>query len=241
VFRETMSNSNTMSSQKEGIDVRLALEILSERQSSSSSSSLQQSGDCDCHRNVPPQATSMGQVIDLDGPSTSTSTSTAAVTTERKERKEEIETKLLSMTEKDLLHTVLKAQEERVATYQRYDRGLETVVQTRNVSDYPQTCVEATASFSVLSETIRAVDRILEERKHSYSKLVQTLQQHEKSKLELTAALHLERIRLVQEEDGKLRDLLHHGVKLLQDKLAVCRQDINEAIDEIRCEYHELS
>jgi len=115
---------------------------------------------------------------------------------------------------------------------------------------YMSSCANATAAFSVLSDTIRHVQATFASTRHNRNDLVQFLahlQRHEKEKLNLTAALHLEQIRerneninlLEQNGDNKgvdkrISQLLHQGVQSLQQKLAACVEDINEAIEEIR-------
>ena len=83
------------------------------------------------------------------------------------------------------------------------------------------------------------------------AKLLKQLQAHEKEKLHLTAAHHLERIRQrnnnIQyqtsngEDEGsslsedRVSQLLREGVASLQFKINACVESINEALDEIRC------
>jgi hypothetical protein len=69
---------------------------------------------------------------------------------------------------------------------------------------------------------------------------IKQLQGLEKEKLHLTAAHHLERIRLQNEgqqpnKDPRAMKLLEDGVASLQRKIATCIGNINECIDEIRC------
>jgi hypothetical protein len=116
-----------------------------------------------------------------------------------------------------------------------------TVLQTGNVTSYPDTCSKATASFSVLSETIKTIQEILQSRKRTdLSKLIQQLQSYEKEKLQLTAAHHLERIRQqnqqqLEGEDARIEKLLKDGVTSLQQNIATCIENINEVLDELRC------
>ena len=115
------------------------------------------------------------------------------------------------------------------------------MLQTGNMTEYPNICVRATASFSVLSETINAIASVLKET-HKRPKLVKflsKLQKEEQTKLNLTAALHLERIRelnIDRNADGGERTtlLLQDGVTSLRGKLATCIDSINETLEEIR-------
>lgn len=120
--------------------------------------------------------------------------------------------------------------------------GLLMVLQTGNMTSYPDTCSKATASFSVLSDTIRVIKEILDSRyqRKDLSKLVTRLQNHEREKLQLTAAIHLERIRqrdqqIQAEQDPRISKLLQDGVQTLQQKIQTVVEQINEVLDEIRC------
>ncbi|KAL3921500.1 MAG: hypothetical protein SGILL_002716 [Bacillariaceae sp.] len=169
---------------------------------------------------------------------------------------------LQEMTEtSDLLRTLLRAQEDRVQTYKNYDAALQRVLQNGNFTAYPPACATATASFAMLSDTIRAVRDEMEARDQStkgkskssnsnsfsqYVDWIQQLQSFEKEKLQLTAALHLEKIRArnLQEEMRQTEDdegasnvlgLLQEGVAGLEGKVAKCVEDINYVLEDVRC------
>ena len=134
-------------------------------------------------------------------------------------------------------------------------RGLQAVLQTGNMTTYPETCAKATATFSVLSDTVKMVQATLDDKttrnRSDLAKLLKQLQAHEKEKLHLTAAHHLERIRQrnnniqYQTSNGedessslsedRISQLLREGVASLQFKINPCVESINEALDEIRC------
>ena len=80
-----------------------------------------------------------------------------------------------------------------------HDRGLEHVLDTGNTEYYPLVCADVTATFTVLSATINAIRSDLGHRMAESAKaivgLINRLQRAEQTKLQLTAALHLERIR----------------------------------------------
>ena len=80
-----------------------------------------------------------------------------------------------------------------------FTRGLEYVLDTGNVEYYPLVCADVTATFTVLSSTINAIRSDLLLRKlqsaNEIVELINHLQRSEQTKLQLTAALHLERIR----------------------------------------------
>jgi hypothetical protein len=136
------------------------------------------------------------------------------------------------------------AQSHRRITVVRSNSGLEDVLTTGNMTNYPALCVEATASFSVLSETINAVQSVLRE-KHQRKDLVDLiaqLQSKEHKKLNLTAALHLEKIRERDHLDragGGGRDqiatLLRQGAVSLQNQITSNVEEINEVLQELQC------
>lgn len=121
------------------------------------------------------------------------------------------------------------------------DSGLDLVLQTGSMSEYPAVCARATASFAVLSDTITTIQSILLSRSQSknLAQLIVKLQSQEREKLNLTAALHLERIRFessANEPDDSIRNLLQEGMQSLQAKMSVCVEQINEILEEIRME-----
>lgn len=124
-----------------------------------------------------------------------------------------------------------------------------------------------TASFSVLSDTINAVRSTLESRPRGrmddiISKHTIRLQGCECEKLNLTAALHLERLRLNDSQlssssssssggrgsggggtsygeesdvDGVTARLLRGGITKLEDDLSIVVSKINDVLEEMRC------
>lgn len=116
------------------------------------------------------------------------------------------------------------------------------MLKTANISEYPSVCARATASFSVLSDTINTIRSILD-KKHGRNDIVKhiaTLQKEEEKKLRLTAALHLDRMRERNEKlggggDTKVGRLLETGVETLKTQVAQCAEAITDALDEIRC------
>jgi len=127
--------------------------------------------------------------------------------------------------------------------------GLDELLKTGSITNYPNVCAEATASFSVLSESINAVQKILLEKRNRKDlvTLITKLQKAEKDKLNFTAALHLERIRAQSQEqimdnslnngadnDTRIADLLKEGVLSLQEKVNSTVEEINETLEELR-------
>lgn len=148
--------------------------------------------------------------------------------------------------------------------------GLETVLHTRNLALYPAMVAEATAAFAVLSDTINAIqtqlgnsstndeqdaaspppsqpaDSVVRHGRDDLVAILRRLQLAEQQKLSLTAALHLEQIRLQGVEvepsavgaDGdaaKTRRLLEGGVQLLRSKVSSCVESINDVMEDLQC------
>lgn len=114
-----------------------------------------------------------------------------------------------------------------------------------NLTNYPVLCAKITASFSVLSDTINAVksSMINHRKRNDIGQIITQLQRHESEKLNLTAAWHLERLRLNNSTSGVSREssddktvgLLRQSVSSLESKISRSVELINETIDELRC------
>jgi len=126
---------------------------------------------------------------------------------------------LQSQTPSQLLQTLFQLQQERVLTYRQFDDGLDVVLQTGNLTQYPHLTVRVTAAFAVVSGSINEVANVFRCRQPRRSSdtddtnneddddagsggsgkevvtWIETLQKFEKEKLNYTAALHLEKIR----------------------------------------------
>jgi hypothetical protein len=247
-----------------GINIHKALGILAARSSIGHDHSHSHSNDGGCHAYQTEDKRFMGQTIDLESPTTRSGATTAQPQTtveqqqqqqkdteairkeqeaKRQQRAKELEAKLKSMSVKELLQTVIETQQQRVSTYTEYNFSLQQVLDSDNMSTYMNGCAHATAAFAVLSETIIAIRKTLVEthKRKDLEKMLSNLQSHEKEKLNLTAALHLERIREHNENvgnvdgaDKRISILLSEGVKSLQGKVASCIEEINEVLEEIR-------
>ena len=136
-------------------------------------------------------------------------------------------------------------------------RGLSTILLSGNITTYPTLCTKITASFSVLSDTINAVKSILQSKKRTdITKVITQLQKYEGEKLNMTAALHLEKLRLRNSEvdkaisisgsnndsgkegeghDDKTVQLLKDGIQTLEGKISKVIESINEVLEELRC------
>jgi hypothetical protein len=120
-------------------------------------------------------------------------------------------------------------------------RALDHVLTTGNVQCYPPVCANVTATFSVLSSTINAIRSNVERRENQPNvreirELLTRLQRAEQSKLQLTAALHLERMRSVAEaeQQGTVSMLLNESILLLRQKIALSIGEINDVLEELR-------
>jgi len=259
------STTTTTKSSTTGIDIQDALTILSERSSQKEGEHHKHNdningggggGGCGCNQSIPKGGKSMGQTIDIlepkndkDNDEMSLEEKKKLLEQERLERSKKIQEELQNMTSSELIKTVLQAQQDRVVTYKLYDEGLQQSLTTGNMSLYPIACAKATASFSVLSDTINAVLAQLKLNHNNkksqtsmLTKIITKLQQEEKEKLNLTAALHLEKIRQVgasSENDERTMNLLSQGITTLIQKISQRVQNINECIEELRCEAME--
>jgi hypothetical protein len=273
------SNSQQPPTQN-GIDIRQALEILSERTPHSHAHKENhghtEKGVACCHsgdgtQDIPADMKAMGQTIDLFAASgrakietqePNPSKSIEDIQEEQKQKAAQHHAALVESLKEmtktsDLLRTILTSQEDRVQTYRRYDIALQKVLQSGNFTAYPPACATATASFAMLSETIRAVKDEMETRRNTsanmrrYMDWIQQLQSLEKEKLQLTAALHLEKIReRNQREDIRQKSsetddanggeqrvlhLLQEGIAGLEGKITMGMENINDVLEDFRC------
>lgn len=143
-----------------------------------------------------------------------------------------------------LFTTLFNLQNERVIAYQKFNSGLNTVLLSGNLTNYPSLCSSITATFAIISSSIRDILSILEKRNGSLElkqacTAIKQLQLYEKEKLNLTAAWHLEKIREKNESldggDSKVHQLLKQGADDLEAKIGICIEHINEVLDDIRC------
>lgn len=125
-------------SSQQGIDIRDALAILSERSGEEHSHS--ENGGPGCHHHAPKGTETMGQTINMneseekpasqmeesnddnDNNDQDVQAQQEQLDKDRAKRRIEIEEQLQSMTLKELLHAVMDAQQSRVATYRDYEK-----------------------------------------------------------------------------------------------------------------------
>lgn len=138
--RETL-HSAIMSgtSNQQGIDIRVAMDILSER-SGEEHSHTSENGGPGCHHHAPKGVETMGQTIDMneseekpaskmdesndddDKTDEDVKAQQEQLDKDRAKRRIEIQEQLQSMTLKELLHAVMDAQQNRVSTYRDYEK-----------------------------------------------------------------------------------------------------------------------
>ena len=225
-------------------------------------------GDHKEHHHHPPPASSsssssptpLGQVIDLlpppPPPSTDdqdTTTTPAHTHTQASESIARLQAGLKDMDLPALLRAFQSAQEERAHTYTHFDDGLAAILKTGKINEYDALCAETTANFAALSNLVNAVEQCVVAAPHGkvgLGKLLRQVQGEEKEKLALTAALHLEKVRLITtSSDGSSNDgnegenksvtLLREGVKRLEGKINEVKARINELLEEVRYELEE--
>ena len=197
-----------------GIDIVQAMNILSLRSQNEGEGHGSTSSDaCPCcngvkSRHEMEKLRTMGQKIDIDQSGDDIVNSHGADETldadnelekakEEQRKAEERFKKLSKLSQKDLLYVVMKAQEERTLTYLEYERKLVAVLVSRNLSQYVEIVANVTAAFSIQSNLINSAKECFL-KVHDNSEIsasIKSLQEYEKEKLNLTAALHLEKIR----------------------------------------------
>jgi len=111
-----------------GIDIRQAMAILAERTPHYHHQSEEKHADgCSCQNapDMPPNAASMGQTIDMvqtNQGKKELEEQKRKLEEEKIKRKQQLEARMSSMSPKELLQVVLASQQERVQVYKEYDR-----------------------------------------------------------------------------------------------------------------------
>ncbi|KAL7576733.1 hypothetical protein ACA910_005651 [Epithemia clementina (nom. ined.)] len=269
-----MMNSRATLTSKKGIDISVAMEILSQRQRH------QHDHNNDPHRHHHDTSDQHagcdgcgprhggGQVIDLfpstilptttspqdshdqsiatEGPATKTSgqmqQGEQQPPTPQAKDDNKLDREVSRMSTREKIQLVLKSQEDRVITYRCFDEGLRDVLTTGNMTLYPALCAQVTATFAVLSDTINTV-RNNPSTNSELKQLLKQLQQHEREKLNSTAALHLEQMRKASsdadsanttERDNTSSQMLESGIASLRVNIATCIESINQVLEELR-------
>lgn len=268
-------------SSKAGISIEDAMSILSSRAKSE--------GEQDALKAATPEMRALGQTLDLMNSQTWTRSgeggpncclseeggqqndvkTSSSIESESKDaplnlqeaKNDKMKMELSKSTPKELLSKLFELQQSRVEVYKQFNSGLDNILQSGNLTTYPDLTANITASFSVISNSIRCILEIMQNRiegsktkefqleKEDLStlsnciKFTKQLQNLEREKLNYTAALHLEKIRERNERlnvearessDEKVLNLLQQGVMDLQSKISRCIEQINESLEELR-------
>ncbi|CAM9725694.1 unnamed protein product [Chrysoparadoxa australica] len=185
---------------------------------------------------------------------------------EGNQRLDEMREVLEGMNAQELGQSFLRAQQERVQAYARYNGALEEMISSSQCANYTGLCGEVTATFAVLSSGINVMEEVM--KGHSWEAMascVRSVQKLESQKLLFTAALHMETMRSAgvaverapssvvgtnsrgTEEGGKsidhatrVGDLLEQGISSLKRNIAEVEAGISEHLEELRYEMDGL-
>jgi len=200
-------------------------------------------------------ANQMNTAMNLSNDTNNSSTNDTNESEKKNSSEELLKLQLSKQSPSESLQTLFQLQKERVETYHKFNLGLDQVLSSGNLSNYTHFTAEITATFSVISKSIRLVEQSFQFNKTNddekickdISKWIRELQTKEREKLNLTAALHLEKIREKNEQlnlemnndvngdsDGRIAHLLRQGVVSLEKKIGDCIEEINEVMEELR-------
>ena len=241
-----------MTDNKKGIKPKDAIAILFERSKVTNS----------VKDEMKPELKNLGQTLDLlpspeptkpqeEPPSSPLSPSPVPNETDQQGKASKLKLELEGKSPSQLLQRLFQIQQERVSTYAEFNSGLETVLQSGNITHYPHLTATITAKFSILSKSIRDIQDLLKNTTNpdvqSAESFVKQLQELEKDKLNLTAALHLDQMRERNERlgaelqekdggdvDGRIATLLQESVQSLNSRIGDCVEKINEVLEELR-------
>ena len=168
------------------------------------------------------------------------------------ENQQEYHPQLENASTHSLLKHLLKLQEQRVREYARFDHGFEMFVSVPEAQGYEALVAKTTAEFVKLSSAVNAVQDVLRDAgAGGLAGTIRSLQNLEREKLHITAQLHITRhnIYMYEEENKKISELEEKEEKMhrmrrqeeeeLKGKLVKICLEINELLDEFRCELAE--
>jgi len=127
-------------------------------------------------------------------------------------------------------------QADRVAQFAEYNRRFQQALEKSDLQDYPAIVSWATERFQVMSCRARAVIELLG--RHDSAAmlgLVKRVQELEAENLTVTAAMHLDRVRLHLEVESR-PELLVEGVAKNEERLGEIKLEIAKLMEEIQCE-----
>mmetsp|Transcript_3966 Transcript_3966/g.4049 ORF Transcript_3966/g.4049 Transcript_3966/m.4049 type:complete len:202 (-) Transcript_3966:6-611(-) len=143
---------------------------------------------------------------------------------------------LIEMSNLDMVNLLTLLQSERVETFIEYESIFQRIIQGPfgMLSEYPFLCAEVTSRFSVISSKIRDIKINLYERKLiTLHKAVEQLQELEKEKLSIIAAIHMDSIQekynLFQQNQVcviSTSDYNQSKIKELEEKIRHIMEDI---------------
>jgi len=157
-----------------------------------------------------------------------------------------------------LLHRFLQRQEERVAAYRKFEEGFLLFLQVAEAepASYEALVKYTTASFAAISDSINNIEAELRSRTSATASLAEVLrkvQLLEREKLQLTAQLQIVRHGLALDalqaeatEDANSKEARMAALRAeegadLGRRLTSVTGQLNEALDEVRCEMSEMA
>jgi hypothetical protein len=141
----------------------------------------------------------------------------------------------------DLLALFSDLQSQRIQAYALYNSALEVLMTEGRIAEYSSLCAEMTARFSVISNTIIAVEGKLRKLQPSmtFADLIRKVQASEKEKLTLVASSHMEKIALAY---PALKT--HMGIEpqpeYISKRIEEVERQISEYIENIQIEKCDL-
>lgn len=141
----------------------------------------------------------------------------------------------------DLLALFSDLQSQRIQAYALYDSALDVLITEGRIAEYSSLCAEMTARFSVISNTIIAVERKLRKSQPSmtFADFIRKVQEFEKEKLTLVASSHMEKIALAY---PALKT--HMGIEpqpeYISKRIEEVERQISEYIENIQVEKCDL-
>lgn len=156
--------------------------------------------------------------------------------------------KIEEMDSLGLLNLFTTLQEDRVQTYKVYNRIFRVLLENAQLTQYPLLCSEMTSRFSIISKYIIKIKEGLESSKRGrkdLAKVISRIQENEKEKLTVMAAIHLDKIK---SKMPALHEQLSQGVyehidggDYLSKKIQQLEESISEDVEEIQLAKSENS
>jgi len=141
----------------------------------------------------------------------------------------------LEWTSDEPIKAVITLHRERVRVSKAFDDALSYVIDQRELGCYQMIIQTVANQFQTLSESIRS---LIEHAPAEDQGTIRELQQREKQRLELQAALHMEKIKLVnatylnEEQDRRFAST---EIAKLKKRLDNVQEDIEEHVSSLMC------